>query len=325
MGSRAGVLGWRPNVYMQTGMRRTLAGHPEGSTALSGFAELGQEGVMGAGKGAAAEAGYGYGAEGFVIREADVGAAGFFVDGHFGNNGDAHADGDHAEQAAELTTFEDDLGMKARAVAGGKGCVAEAVAVAQQKKWFGAKVFQGQRILARESMVFWERGEEGLGENREGFKFVTANRKRDDSQVDGAGMQAFEQHGGDFLDDGDVRLRKFSREARQVRWQEIGSDGGNYADCNVAAQGIFLLIDVAASGFEFTKDGAGAGKKGLAGFGEAHGAAEAIEKAGAQFVFEFADLLREGGLGDVRLPCGAGEAAGVDDRAEVAELVKFHG
>ena len=75
-------------------------------------------------------------------------------------------------------------------------------------------------------------------------------------------------------------------------WQEIWSHGGNDADGNSAAHGISLLSQVAAGGFEFVKHGAGSRKKRLANFGEANGTAEAIEEAGAEFVFELADLLR---------------------------------
>jgi hypothetical protein len=84
------------------------------------------------------------------------------------------------------------------------------------------------------------------------------------------------------------------------------------------------LGEIAAGGFEFAKNGAGAREEGLADFGEAYGATEAIEQAGAEFVFELANLLGERGLGNVRLAGGAAEAAGIDDGAEVAELMKFH-
>ncbi len=109
-----------------------------------------------------------------------------------------------------------------------------------------------------------------------------------------------------------------------MRREQIWGDGGDDTNRNGAAHGIFLLGEIAARGFEFAEDGAGAGKKRLADFGEADGTAEAIEEASAEFVLEFADLLGERGLRDVGLTGRAAEAAGVDDGAEVAELVEFH-
>ena len=93
----------------------------------------------------------------------------------------------------------------------------------------------------------------------------------------------------------------------------------------MTGDGVFAFDDVAAGSFEFAEDGASAGEKGFADFGEADGAAEAIEQADAEFGFEFEDLLRERRLGDVRMFGGSREAAGGGDGAEVAELVEFHG
>jgi len=80
-------------------------------------------------------------ARGGGIVDAHETAAGFFVDGHFGDDGDAHSGAYHAEEAAELAAFEDDLRVETRAVASGDGGVAEAVAISQQQKRLGAQVF----------------------------------------------------------------------------------------------------------------------------------------------------------------------------------------
>ena len=77
-----------------------------------------------------------------LIRDMDVTARRFPFDGHFRNDRDAHACTHHAEQTAELAAFENDLGIKTRAVAGGNGSVPEAMAVTQQQERFGAQVFQ---------------------------------------------------------------------------------------------------------------------------------------------------------------------------------------
>jgi len=86
------------------------------------------------------------GANSLVIGDADVAAWRFFLDGHFGNDGNAHAGSDHAEKTAELSAFENNLRMEARAVAGGNGGIAETVAVAQKQERFGAKVFERKRM-----------------------------------------------------------------------------------------------------------------------------------------------------------------------------------
>ncbi len=85
------------------------------------------------------------GANGLVIGDADVAAWRFFLDGHFGNDGNAHAGADHAEKTAELAAFKNDLRMEARAIAGRNSSIAETVAVAQEQERFGAKVFERKR------------------------------------------------------------------------------------------------------------------------------------------------------------------------------------
>jgi len=106
--------------------------------------------------------------------------------------------------------------------------------------------------------------------------------------------------------------------------EEVRRDGGDDAYCDGATDRIFLLVDIAARGFEFAKDGAGAREEGLTGFGEADGTAEAIEEARAEFVFKFHDLLRERRLRNVRLLGGTAERTGFGDGAKVTKLVKFH-
>ena len=95
---------------------------------------------MDAGEGAAAQPDSADGANGVIVGEADVGARRFIVDGHFWHDRNTHAGRDHAEKAAELAAFEDDLRMEARAIAGGEGVFAEAVAVAKKQKGFGTKI-----------------------------------------------------------------------------------------------------------------------------------------------------------------------------------------
>ena len=82
--------------------------------------------------------------------------------------------------------------------------------------------------------------------------------------------------------------------------------------------------DVATSGLELAKDRASPGEKRFPHLRETNSTPETVKEAGTKFVFQFADLLREGRLRDVRLLRAAAEAAGIGDGAEVAELVKFH-
>ena len=280
---------------------------------------------MDAGERAAAQADGANGADGVLVGEADVGAGRFIVDGHFRNDGNAEAGGDHAEQAAELAAFEGDLRMQARAIAGGEGVFAEAVAVAKKEEGFRAKILQGKATLARELVRFRKSGEERFREDGKGFKFVAANGQSQQREIDGCGAKAVQKHRSDFFHDRNTRLGKFSGKAGQVRGEEVRSNRRNDADGDGAAHGILLVGQVAASGFEFAQHGAGTWQECLADFGEAHGAAKAVKQAGAEFVLQFADLLRQGWLRDVSLAGSAAEAAGVNDGAEVSELVEFHG
>ncbi len=76
--------------------------------------------------------------------------------------------------------------------------------------------------------------------------------------------------------------------------------------------------------FEFAEDGSGARQKCLTDLGQADRAAQAVKKAGAEFVFELEDLLRQRWLGNVRLHRGTTEGIGVRDGAKIAELMDFH-
>jgi len=104
------------------------------------------------------------GANRLVIGDADIAALRFFLDGHFGNDGNAHARTNHAEKAAELAAFENDLRMETSSVAGGNGGIAETVAVAQEQEWFGAEIFHGKRWAGAEFVFFGECGEKPLGQ-----------------------------------------------------------------------------------------------------------------------------------------------------------------
>lgn len=207
--------------------------------------------------------------------------------------------------------------MNACTIAGGDGILTETMAVAKKQEGLLANILQRNRTARRQHVFLRKHGKERLGEQREGFKFVATNGKSEDSDVNRAGAEAIEQDGGDFLDDGELDLRKFLRECSEDAREQIRRDGWNRSYRYGASDGIFLFDNVAASGFEFAQDSAGAWEKCFAEFGEAHGAAEAIEEPRAKFILELEDLLRKRRLGDVRLLGGARERAGVSDGAEI--------
>src|SRR5260370_1406678 len=134
-----------------------------GQLARRRRAQMREKSVVCAGERATAENDCADGANGLLIGDADIAALKFFFDGHFGNDGNAHARANHAEKTAELAAFKNDLGMEPRAVAGSNGGISEAVAVAQQQEGFGANLFEGKRRAGGEFVFLWEHREEPLG------------------------------------------------------------------------------------------------------------------------------------------------------------------
>src|SRR5260370_552269 len=122
-----------------------------------------------------------------------------------------------------------------------------------------------------------------------------------------------------------VGFGKVGGEGGGARSEPIGGDGGNGADNDWPGFGLQALGELVFGAGEFVENRAGAREKGFAQVREADGAAEAIEQAAAEFRFELKDLLGERGLRDVAFFGSPGERTGVGDRAEIAELVEFHG
>jgi len=279
---------------------------------------------VGASKGAAAQHHGADGARSVFISNAHVPASRLFVDGHLWNDGNAHARAHHAQQAAELPALEHDLRMEARAVTRGNCGIAKTVAIAQEQEWFGAKVLE-RKGAERAQFVFpGERGVEPLRQQGECIKFVAAYGKRQDGDVHGAGAETLEKDRRNFFDDGELDLGKFARESREARWQEVRGNGGNHTNRDGPADEFLSFDDVTFGGLEFAKYGAGSRQKRFAEFGNPDGAAEPVEEARTELIFQLEYLLRKRRLGDVRLFGGAAEGAGFGDAAEIAELVKFH-
>lgn len=229
------------------------------------------------------------------------------LDGHFRDNGNAHASAHHAQDAAELATLENDLRMEARAVAGGDRGVPETVAVAQQEKWLFAKIAQGQRAAPGEGVFLRNGGEEALRKQRDRVELVTPNRQREYGHVDGAGAQSIEQDRRNFFDDRQARLGKLARERSQPHREKVGRDRRDHADRKCSRDGILALDDVALRGFQFAQDRTRARKECFANLGEADRSAQSVEESRAEFVFELKDLLGKRRLRDVRMFRGAAE------------------
>jgi len=147
---------------------------------------------------------------------------------------------------------------------------------------------------------------------------VATDGQSKDREIGLAGAQEVEEGWSDFFNHREPDLRIFSRESREALRKKVRRHRWDYADRNRAANGILLFDDIAACCFEFAEDGTRSGKKGLPCFREAHGTAEAIEEARAEFILEFHDLLRKRRLRNVGLLGGAAERAGFGDGAEVA-------
>ena len=287
------------------------------------LAQKRQETEVCAGLGTAAEDDGADGASGFGIGNGNVAAAGLFVDGHFGNQRDAHSGAYHTEQTGKLSAFKDNLRVDAGAIAGSDCVFAETMSIAKQEEGILADILKGDGAAFGKLVFLWKDGEERFGEKREGFEFVATKRKRENGEVDGTGAEALEKDGCNFFDYAELSLREFSREVCEDAGEEIGRDCGNGANSDGAADRTFLFDHVAASGFKFTQDAACPGQKCLSNFRKTHGAAEAVEEACAELIFQFENLLRERRLGDVGLFGGAGERARVGDGAKVAKLVEF--
>src|SRR5258705_6508064 len=107
---------------------------------------MGEEGAVCTGERTAAKDDSADRANGLFIGDADVAALSLFLDGHFRNDGNAHARADHTEKTAELAAFENDLRMETRAVAGGNGGIPGTVTVPPAQGVFGAGIFDRERL-----------------------------------------------------------------------------------------------------------------------------------------------------------------------------------
>jgi len=209
-------------------------------------------------------------AHSLIVGNMDVMASRILLDGHFRNNGDTHSGAYHAYETTELATFKNNLGKKVSAIASGDGGLAKAVAVAEQKEWFGAKVLQGKRAALSEFVVPREGGEEALSEQRGGFEFVAPDGKSQDGHVNRARAKPVKKDRRNFFRDSEKGLRKLARERSEERGEEIRGNSGNDADADWSANGAFALNNVASGGFELAENRTGPWQKRLTYVSELH-------------------------------------------------------
>ena len=110
-----------------------------------------------------------------AICYANITAALMFIYGHLGDDGNPHAGAHHAEDAAELATFENYLGIDARTITRSYCSISKAVSVSEEKERFGAEIFERERATPGEFVVFRESREKTFGEKWKGFELVPAD------------------------------------------------------------------------------------------------------------------------------------------------------
>lgn len=201
-------------------------------------------------EGAAAEYDDSYGARGRGIVDAHVTTTRFFLDGHFRDDGNAHARADHAEQAAELAAFENNLRMEAGAIAGRHGGISKTVAVTQKKERFGAKVLERKRAMLCQLVSRGKCREKRFVEQGKCLELVAANGKSEDGEIDFPSAELIEEHRSDVLDDGEAHLRKLARESHEVLRKKIRRHGRNNTDGHGATKRVFLFGNITAGGFQ---------------------------------------------------------------------------
>ncbi len=114
-------------------------------------------------------------------------------------------------------------------------------------------------------------------------------------------------------------------EAGDERGRVDRAHGRDGAEGDAAAVERAQAVDLGAQRVGLLQHPPGADEHGLAGRGEADGAARARHELDAQLLLQAPHLLAQGGLHDVQLLGRAREARVTRDGLEVAELAEFHG
>jgi hypothetical protein len=171
------------------------------------------------------------------------------------------------------------LRVEARAIARGNRGIPKTMAISQQKERFLAKVLEGESTAARECVFLRKCGKEAFGQERKGVELVARIGSARMATSTAVARRRSSNTGGDFFDDGELRMRELPREGSELRRQKVRGDGGDHADAKRACHGVFALDDVVLGSLQLTEDRASARQKRFAGVGQADGAAETVEQA----------------------------------------------
>ncbi|MCY1364474.1 hypothetical protein D9M69_512760 [compost metagenome] len=111
-----------------------------------------------------------------------------------------------------------------------------------------------------------------------------------------------------------------AQQRRQAMQADMVAGGEGQAAADVAGQ----VAQGAAGVVQHIEDLVGAWQQGASGFGQAYFAAEAVEQAHAELLFQGRDALAHRRLGQVQAFAGFGEAAGLGDGDEGVEAGQIH-
>jgi hypothetical protein len=220
--------------------------------------------------------------------------------------------------------LEDGGHLSAAVLAGGEHVVAEAVAVFEQHQLFAEEIEAVLVEWSGETVVFGGDEDERVSKESAADDVAMMQRKRDDDEVEFGGLQAVDEALGDVFGEADINVGVLLLESRQIGCNEVREDCGNDADAEGTADIGGELADLRGGLFGLTENLLRERIEAIASMGEADGSSLPGEELGTEGEFEAADLLRERRLRDADLLGCFGEAAGLDDSAEVAELVEFH-
>ena len=114
------------------------------------------------------------------------------------------------------------------------------------------------------------------------------------------------------------------RNSGQMGCDQVGQDRRNHADAQRAANVGGEMAHLRGGLLGLVQDLLREGIEAVAGVGEPHRPALARKQLRAERLLEAANLLRERGLRDTLQLRRLGEAAGLDHRTEIAELMNLH-
>lgn len=155
--------------------------------------------------------------------------------GHLGDDADAEAGGDEGEDARELIAFEDGVKVGLRARAGSEDVVAEAMAMAEQEEAFLANVLEVGSGRFGEAVAAGDGEKQGFAEEFAGDDVLGADGEGDDGEIEVAGLEAFDETGGDVFREAEIDVGMGGGEGGEAGGEVIGEDGGDGADAETAA------------------------------------------------------------------------------------------